>query len=159
MHKAHVAQRRRRTHWILVTAGHVTSPGSLSCLVCCSRYPRVTEVLPRAGLFKSTMVFPAPAAAPAGLAAMAALAGGSQSNLALFWPHGCCTQPALPRMSLPPLSGDTKALMPVLLLPCGAAGIFLPQGKGNRRRNKIQCKLGGEHNIKGKGPEDAEEPK
>ncbi|XP_048177359.1 uncharacterized protein LOC125334519 [Corvus hawaiiensis] len=94
--------------------------------------------------------------APAALGVMAPLAGGSQSNLDPFWPHGCCTYTALPRMSLSPCHssvGTPRLSCQLCFCLVEVQGYFFLKERATEGGNKIQGKLGGEHNIKGKEPE------
>lgn len=99
---------------------------------------------------KSTMEFPPPAAAAASPGPCRPGIDGTfgwglsvkpGSVLAPLLLH-TQSPPQDVTVPLPPLSGDTKALTPVLLLPCGGAGIFLPQGKGNGRREQNSMQTG-----------------
>lgn len=78
--------------------------------------------------------------APADLGAMATLPGGSQPNLALLSPHGSCTLPALPRMSLSPChpSAGTLRLSHQFSSPVEVQGYFILRERAMEGGNKIQ---------------------
>lgn len=68
---------------------------------------------------------------PADPGVRTSLAQGSESHLALFWAHGWCTHPALPRMSRPPATPQWghRASHPVQLLPRGGCRGASSSGK------------------------------
>lgn len=109
---------------------------------------------------KSTMEFPPPAAAAASPGpcrpGIDGTFGWGLSVKPAVWPHCCCTYRALPRMSLSPChpsAGTPRLSRQFCFCLVEVQGYFFLRERATEGGNKIQCKLGGEHNIKGKEPE------